>query len=163
MIPTTINMYCLRDLILRHVRQPYTLDSADETVYSPLNKYPIGGCDLHDWTVTYNVSTSLGTATCRSAVDFKSSPSRKVAVVLSSHNCKCNYSTTAHRAHRIPNVHRWKIVHRAELCGTERWWRIRRLLWLQHDFRRIHIILHSQQRPRSSPRVTTQSQGTTIA
>jgi hypothetical protein len=54
-------------------------DSVDETVYSPLNKYPTGGYDLHDWRMTYNVSTSLGTVACRSAVASKSSPSCKVA------------------------------------------------------------------------------------
>jgi hypothetical protein len=68
MIPATINMWRLRDLILRHVRQPHTSDNAEETIYSPLNMYPTGGCDLHDWTMTYNVSTSLGIAACRSAV-----------------------------------------------------------------------------------------------
>jgi hypothetical protein len=50
----------------------------EETVYSPLNRYPIGGCDLHDWTMNYNVSTSLGTAACCSTVASKSSPSLKV-------------------------------------------------------------------------------------
>jgi hypothetical protein len=116
MIPATINTWRLRDPILRHVRQPHTSDSAEETVYSPLNKYPTRGCDLYDWTMTYNVSTSLGTAACRSAVASKSLPSRTqvitqsqsrkwVVVVLSSHNCKCNYSTTAHRARRMPDVH----------------------------------------------------------
>jgi hypothetical protein len=79
MIPTTINTWRLRDLILRHVRQPHTSDSVDETVYSPLNRDPIGGCNLHDWTMTYNVSMSLGTTACHSAVASKSSPSRKVA------------------------------------------------------------------------------------
>jgi hypothetical protein len=44
-----------------------------------LNKYPTGGCNLHDWTMTYNVSTSLGTTACRSVVASKSSPNRKVA------------------------------------------------------------------------------------
>jgi hypothetical protein len=79
MIPATINTWRLRDLILRHVRQPHTLDSTDENVYSPLNGYPTGGCDLHNWTMTYKVSTSLGTAACRSAVASKLSPSCKVA------------------------------------------------------------------------------------
>jgi hypothetical protein len=79
MIPATINTWRLRDLILRHVKQPHTSDSAEETIYSALNRYPTGGCDLHDWTMTYNVSTSLGTAACRSAVASKSSPNRKVA------------------------------------------------------------------------------------
>jgi hypothetical protein len=79
MIPATINMWRLRDLILRHVKQPHMSDIIEETVYSSLNRYPTGGCDLHDWTMTYNVSTSLGTAACRSAIASKSSPSRKVA------------------------------------------------------------------------------------
>jgi hypothetical protein len=78
MIPATINTWHLHDLILRHVRQLHTSDSADGIVYSPLNGYPTGGCDLHNWTMTYNVSTSLGTATCRSVVASKSSPSRKI-------------------------------------------------------------------------------------
>jgi hypothetical protein len=68
MIPATINTWHLRDLILRHVRQLHMLDNANEIIYSPLNRYPTGGYDLHDWTMTYNVSTSLGTAACRSAV-----------------------------------------------------------------------------------------------
>jgi hypothetical protein len=79
MIPATINTWHLRDLILRHVRQPHTLNSAEETIYSLLNRYLTGGCDLHDWTMTYNVSTSLGIAACRSTIASKSSPSRKVA------------------------------------------------------------------------------------
>jgi hypothetical protein len=79
MIPATINTWRLRDLILRHVRQPHTSNSSEETVYSPLNMYPTGGCDLHDWTMTYNVSTSLGTTAYCSTVASKSSPSRKVA------------------------------------------------------------------------------------
>jgi hypothetical protein len=48
MIPATINTWRLRDLILRHVRQSHTLDSAEETVYSPLNRYPTYGYDLYD-------------------------------------------------------------------------------------------------------------------
>jgi hypothetical protein len=78
MIPATINTWRLHDLILRHVRQPHTSDSVDKTVYSYLNRYPTGGYDLHDWTMTSIVSTSLGTAACRSAVASKSSPNRKV-------------------------------------------------------------------------------------
>jgi hypothetical protein len=36
-----------------HAGQPsYTSDSTEETVYSPLNKYPIGGYDLYNWTMT---------------------------------------------------------------------------------------------------------------
>jgi hypothetical protein len=105
MIPATVNTWRLHDLILRHVRQPHTSDGTEETEYSLLNRYPTGGCNLHDWTMTYNVSTSLGTAACRSVVASKSSPNRKVAVVLSSHNCKCNYGTTAYRARRMPDVH----------------------------------------------------------
>jgi hypothetical protein len=54
-------------------------DSAEETEYSPLNRYPTGGYNLHDWTMTYNVSTSLGTAACHSVVASKSSPNHKVA------------------------------------------------------------------------------------
>jgi hypothetical protein len=65
MIPATMNTWRLRDLILRYVRQPHTLDNVEETVYSPLNRYRTGGCDLHEWTMTYNVSTSLGTTACR--------------------------------------------------------------------------------------------------
>jgi hypothetical protein len=79
MIPTTINTWRLCDLILRHIRQPHTLDSAEETVYSPLNRYPTSNYVLHNWIMTYNVSTSLGTTACRSAIASKSSPSRKVA------------------------------------------------------------------------------------
>jgi hypothetical protein len=79
MIPATINTWRLRDLIFRHVRQPHTSDTAEETEYSPLNRYPTGGCNLYDWTMTYNVSTSLGTAACRNVVASKSSPNRKVA------------------------------------------------------------------------------------
>jgi hypothetical protein len=79
MIPATINMWRLRDLILRYVRQPHTSDNVEETVYSPLNRYPTGGYDLHNWKMTYNVSTSLGTAARRSIVASKSSPSHKVA------------------------------------------------------------------------------------
>jgi hypothetical protein len=125
MIPTTINTWCLRDLILRHVRQPHTLDSAEETVYSLLNRYPTGGYDLHDWTMTYNMSTSLGTVACHSAVVSKSSPSRKwVAVILSSHNCKCNYSTTAHMARRMLDVHireeRWNRMKNSSQSWTVR-------------------------------------------
>jgi hypothetical protein len=84
MISTTINMWRLRDLILRHIRQPHTSNSAEETVYSPLNRYPTGGCDLHDWTMTYNVSMSLDRVACRSAVASKSSSIRKVANELQS-------------------------------------------------------------------------------
>jgi hypothetical protein len=167
MIPTTINTWRLRDLILRHVRQPHMSDSTDKTVYSPLNRYPTGGCDLYDWTMTYNVSTSLGTAACRSAVASKSSPNPKVA-----NESQSFYPVTTANATivQLPIGHvgcwtstskkedetGWKIIHRAELYGTE--WRRQiplRFLWLQHDSRRVHIILHSRQRLRSSPRVTT--------
>jgi hypothetical protein len=55
------------------------LDSAEETEYSPLNRYPTGSYNLYDWTMTYNVSTSLGIAACRSVVASKSSPNHKVA------------------------------------------------------------------------------------
>jgi hypothetical protein len=79
MILATINMWRLCDLILRHVRQPHTLDNVEETEYSPLNRYPTGGYNLHDWTMTYNLSTSLGTVACRSVVASKSSPNCKVA------------------------------------------------------------------------------------
>jgi hypothetical protein len=79
MIPTTINMWRLHDLILRHVKQPHMSDGAEETEYSLLNRYPTGGCNLHYWTMTYNVSTSLATTACRSVVTSKSSPNRKVA------------------------------------------------------------------------------------
>jgi hypothetical protein len=79
MIPATINTWRLHDLILRHVRQPHMSDGAEETEYSLLNRYPIGGYNLHDWTMTYNVSTSLGTAAYRSVVASKSSPNRKIA------------------------------------------------------------------------------------
>jgi hypothetical protein len=172
MIPATINTWCLRDLILRHIRQPHTLDNTEETEYSPLNRYPIGGCNLHDWTMTYNVSTSLGTAACRSVVTSKSSPNRKVAnesqsfyavtianatiVQLPTGHVGCRTSTS-----KKEDETGWKIIHRGELCGTERRRRIPlRLLRLHHDSRRVHVILHSQKRPRSSPWVTTQSQGT---
>jgi hypothetical protein len=125
MISATINTWHLRDLILRYVRQPHTSDNAEETVYSLLNRYPTGGCDLHDWTMTYNVSPSLGTAAWRSAVASKSSPGRKwVAVILSSHNCKCNYSTTTHRARRMPDVHiregRWNRMKNSSQSWTVR-------------------------------------------
>jgi hypothetical protein len=169
MIPATINMWRLCDLILRHIRQPHTSDSAEETVYSPLNRYPISGCDLYDWTMTYNVSTSLGTAACLSAIASKSSSSRKVAnesqsfhpvttanatiVQLPTGHVGCRTSTSEKE-----NETRWKIVHRAELCSTERRRRIPlRLLRLHHDTRCVHVILHSRQSPRSSPRDTTQS------
>jgi hypothetical protein len=79
MIPATINTWRLHDLILRHVRQPHTSDGAEETEYSLLNRYPTGGCNLHDWTMTYNMSTSLGTTAYRSIVASKSSPNCKVA------------------------------------------------------------------------------------
>jgi hypothetical protein len=50
----------------------------------------------------------------------------------------------------------WKIVHRAELCGTEwRRWILLRLLRLHHDSCCVHVILHRRQHPRSSLRVTT--------
>jgi hypothetical protein len=121
MIPATINTSCLHDLILRHVRQPHMSDIVKETEYSLLNRYPTGGCNLHDWTMTYNVSTSLGTTACRSIVASKSSPNRKVVVVLSSHNCKCNYNTTAHKARRMPDVHirerRWNRMKN----NSQRW------------------------------------------
>jgi hypothetical protein len=84
MIPATINTWRLRDLVLRHIRQPHISDSVEKTEYSPLNRYPTGGCNLHDWTMTYNVSTSLGTAACRSVVASKSSPNHKVANELQS-------------------------------------------------------------------------------
>jgi hypothetical protein len=175
MIPVTINTWRLRDLILRHVRQPHTSDYAEETVYSPLNRYPTCGCDLHDWTMTYNVSTSLGIAACRSAVASKSSPSCKVANELQSFypvitaNVTIVQLPTGHVGCRTSTSEKedetgWKIVHRAELCGTERRRRIPlRLLRLHHDSRRVHVILHSRQCPRNSPRVTTQSQGTAVA
>jgi hypothetical protein len=172
MIPTTINTWRLRDLILRHVRQPHTSDSLEETEYSPLNRYPTGGCNLHDWTMTYNVSTSLDTAACRSVVASKSSPNRKVAndsqsfypvatanattIQLPTGHVGC-WTSTSEKEDETG----WKIIHKGELCGTERWRRIPlRLLRLHHDSRRVHVILHSQKCPRSSPRVTTQSQGT---
>jgi hypothetical protein len=78
MIPATINTWRLRDLILIHVRQPHISDSTEEIEYSLLNRYPTSGYNLHDWTMTYNVSTSLGTAACRSVVASKSSSNRKV-------------------------------------------------------------------------------------
>jgi hypothetical protein len=122
--------------------------------------------------MTYNVSTSLGTAACRSVIASKSSPNRKVAnesqsfypvtianattVQLPIGHVGCRTSTSEKE-----DETRWKIIHRGELCGTERRRRIPlRLLWLHHDSHRVHVILHSQKRPRSSPRVTTQSQGT---
>jgi hypothetical protein len=122
--------------------------------------------------MTYNVSTSLGTVACRSVVAFKSSPNRKVAnesqsfypvtttnattVQLPTGHVGCRTSTSEKE-----DETRWKIIHRGELCGTERRQRIPlRLLQLHHDSRRVHVILHSQKCPRSSPRVTTQSQGT---
>jgi hypothetical protein len=172
MIPATINTWHLRDLIFRHVRQPHTSDTAEKTEYSPLNKYPTGGCNLHDWTMTYNVSTSLGTTACRSVVASKSSPNRKVA-----NESQSFYSVTTANATtvQLPTGHvgcrtstsekedetRWKIIHKGELCGTERRRQIPlQLLRLHHDSCRVHVILRNQKRPCSSPRVTTQSQGT---
>ena len=156
MIPTTINTWRLRDLILRHVRHPYTSDNAEEIVYLPLNRCRTCCCDLHDWTMTYNVSTSLDTATCCSAVASKSSPSRKVAnesqsfylvtianattVKLPTRHVGCRTSTSE-KEDEIG----WKIVHRAELCGTA--WRQRiplQFLQLQYDSCCIHVILHTQ-------------------
>jgi hypothetical protein len=175
MIPATINTWRLLDLILRHVRQPHTSDSAEETVYSPLNRYPTGGCDLHDWTMTYNMSTSLGIGACRSTITSKSSPSHKVANESQSFypvtiaNATTVQLPTGHVGCRTSTLEKedetgWKIVHRAELCGTERRRRIPLwLLRLHHDFHRVHVILYSRQRPRSSPRVTTQSQGIAVA
>jgi hypothetical protein len=113
MIPATINTWHLRDLIFRHVRQPHTSDTAEKTEYSPLNKYPTGGCNLHDWTMTYNVSTS-------------SQSCKWVVVVLSSDNCKCNYSTTAHRARRMSDIHirerRWNQMKNNSQRWTVRHW-----------------------------------------
>jgi hypothetical protein len=172
MIPATINTWRLRDLILRHIRQPHTSDSAEETEYSPLNRYPTGGCNLHHWTMTYNVSTSLGIAACRSIVASKSSPNRKVAnesqsfYLVTTANATTVQLPTGHVGCRTSTSEKedetgWKIIHRDELCGTERRQRIPlRLLRLHHDSRCVYVILHSQKRPRSSPRVTTQSQGT---
>jgi hypothetical protein len=172
MIPATINTWRLRDLILRHVRQPHMSDSAEEIEYSPLNMYPTCGCNLHDWTMTYNVSTSLGTAACRSVVASKSSPNRKVAnesqsfYLVTTANATTIQLPTGHVGCRTSTSEKedetgWKIIHRGELCGTERRRRIPlRLLQLHHDSRRVHVILHNQKCPRSSPRVTTQSQGT---
>jgi hypothetical protein len=122
--------------------------------------YPTSGCHLHDWTMTYNVSMSLGTAACRSAVASKSSPSRKVANESQSFYLVTTVNTTTVQ---LPTRHvgcqtstsekedetGWKIVHRAELCGTERPRRIP--LRLKHDSPYVHVILHSRQRPRSSP------------
>ena len=54
-------------------------DSAEETIYSLMNKYPTSSCNLYNWTMTYNMSTSLGTVACYSAIASKSSPSGKVA------------------------------------------------------------------------------------
>jgi hypothetical protein len=131
MIPATINTWRLHDLILRHVRQPHTSDGAKETEYSLLNRYPTGGCNLYNWTMTYNVSTSLGTAACRSVVASKSSPNRKVAnesqsfypvtttnatiVQLPMGHVGCRTSTS-----KKEDETGWKIIHRDELCGTER-------------------------------------------
>ena len=108
MIPTTINTWCLRDLILRHVRQPHMSNNADETIYSLLNKYPTGGCNLHDWTMIYNVSTSLGTVACHSAVVSKSAPSRKVA-----NDWQLFYPVTTANATtvQLPTVFRMLDVH----------------------------------------------------
>jgi hypothetical protein len=122
--------------------------------------------------MTYNVSTSLGTAACRSVVASKSSPNHKVAnesqsfypvtttnattVQLSTGHVGCQTSTSEKEETG------WKIIHRGELCGSERRrWIPLRLLRLHHDSCRVHVILHSQKRPCSSPWVTTQSQGTT--
>jgi hypothetical protein len=132
MIPATINKWRLRDLILRHVRQPHTLDSAEEIVYSPLNKYPTCGCDLHDWTMTYNVSTSLGIAACRSTVASKSSPSCKVAnesqsfYLVTTANATIVQLSTGHVGCRTSTSKKedetgWKIVHRAEPSWTVRY------------------------------------------
>jgi hypothetical protein len=171
MILATINTWRLRDLIVRHVRQPHTSDSAKETEYSPLNRYPTGGCNLHDWTMTYNVFTSLGTAACRSVVASKSSPNRKVAnesqsfYPVTTANATTVQLPTGHVGCRTSTSEKedetgWKIIHRGEPCGTERRQRIPLwLLRLHHDSRRVHVILYSQKCPRSSPRVTTQSQG----
>jgi hypothetical protein len=120
--------------------------------------------------MTYNVSTSLGTAACHSVVASKSSLNRKVA-----NESQSFYPVTTANATivQLPTRHvgcwtstsekedetGWKIIHRGELCGTERQRRIP--LRLHHDSRRIHVILYNQKCPRSSPRVTTQSQGTT--
>jgi hypothetical protein len=152
-------------------RPPHTSDSAKKTVYSLLNRYRTGDYDFHDWTMTSNVSTSLDTAAYRSVVASKSSPSRKVAnesqsfypvtttnattVQLPTWHVGCRMSTSEKE-----DETEWKIVHRAELCGTE--WRRRIPLRLHHDSRRVHVILHSQKCPRNSPRVTTQSQGTAV-
>jgi hypothetical protein len=172
MIPATINTWRLRDLILRHVRQPHMSDSVEETEYSPLNWYSKGGCNLHDWTMTYNLSTSLGTAACRSVVASKSSSNHKVAnesqsfYPVTTANATTVQLPTGHIGCRTSTSEKedetgWKIIHRGELCGTERRRRIPlRLLRLHHDSHRVHVILHSQKRPRSSPQVTTQSQGT---
>jgi hypothetical protein len=81
--------------------------------------------------MTYNVSTSLGTAACRSVVASKSSPNRKVANELQSF-----YPVTIANATtvQLPIGHvgcrtftsekedetGWEIIHRGELCGTER-------------------------------------------
>jgi hypothetical protein len=167
MIPATINTWRLHDLIFRHVKQPHTSDSAEETEYSLLNKYPTGGCNLHDWTMTYNISTSLGTAACRSVAASKSSPNHKVAnesqsfYPVTTANATTIQLPTWHVGCRTSTSEKedetgWKIIHKGELCGTEG---RRRLLRLHHDFRRVHVILHNQKRPRNSPQVTTQSQG----
>jgi hypothetical protein len=166
MIPATINTWRLCDLILRHVRQPHTSDSIEKIEYSLLNRYPTGGCNLHNWTMTYNMSTSLGIAVCRSVVASKSSPNHKVA-----NESQSFYPVTTANATtvQLPIGHvgcqtftskkedetGWKIIHRGELCSTE--WRQRIPLRLHHDSRRVHVILHSQKRPCSSPQVTTQS------
>jgi hypothetical protein len=172
MIPATINTRCLRDLILRHVRQPHTSDNVEENEYSPLNRYLTGGCNLHDWTMTYNVSMSLGTSTCCNVVASKSSPNHKVANESQSFypvitaNANIVQLPTGHIGCRTSTSEKedetgWKIIPRGELCDTKRRRRIPlQLLRLHHDSRRIHVILHNQKRPRSSPWVTIQSQGT---
>jgi hypothetical protein len=128
---------------------------------------------LHDWTMTYNVSTSLGTTACRSVVASKSSPNRKVAnesqwfYPVTTANATTVQLPTGHVGCRTSTSEKedetgWKIIHRGELCGTEwRRWIPLQLLRLHHDSRRVHVILHNQKRPRSSPWVTTQLQGTT--
>jgi hypothetical protein len=147
-------------------------DNAEEIEYSLLNRYPTGGCNLHDWTMIYNVSTSLDTTACRSVVASKSSPNRKVAnesqsfYPVTTANATTVQLPIGHVGCRTSTSEKedetgWKIIHRCELCGTERRQRIMlRLLQLHHDSRRVHVILHSQKRPHSSPRVTTQLQGT---
>jgi hypothetical protein len=127
---------------------------------------------LYDWTMTYNVSTSLDIAACHSTVASKLSPSCKVAnesqsfYSITTANTTIVQLSTGHIGCRTSTSEKedetgWKIIHRAELCDTKRRWRIP--LRLHHDSCRVHVILHSRQRPRSSPRVTTQSQGTTVA